>query len=135
MEGKIIDFPIDPEDIKHIHPVVVTYDPVPMFGKVQKFIRQKVQEGGHLNNSIFAPFEIINITDLEEIMDSANTHTFIDLLKEKNLSNNLDASEADFHNFFCNFLTIHEVISNGWQREQTDAFFKNSLEPSFNFRK
>ena len=133
LDGKIKNFPIEPKDIKRIHPVVVTYDPVPMFGKVQKLIREKIKEYGYLNADIFAPFEIVKMEDLEDVMDSADTHTLIDLLKEKNLSNNLDASEADFHNFLAYFINTHETISNGWQSEQSDIFFKKSLEPNLKF--
>ncbi len=131
LKGEIKDLPIDFKKITKIYPVVVTYDPVPMFGKVQKFIREKVKEAGYLEDEIFAPFEIINISDLENVMDSADKYTFIDLMQTKN--SDLDASEADFHNFLCHFMDKNTVLSNGWQREQHDIFFNESLKPSFTF--
>jgi len=132
-DGKVDKFPLKPQDIKLIHPVIITYEPIPMHGKIQRFIRQKVQEFGYLTDPIFAPLEIIDINDLEKIMDSGDRHTLIDLLYEKN-SGGTHASETNFNNFFAYFLRSHIVLSNGWNKEQWDKFDEDVFTPAFKFK-
>lgn len=118
-----ISFPLKPEDIKKIYPVIVTYEPVPMHAKMQRFVRQKVQEAGLLTDSIFAPLEIITIDDLERMRDSTNTSTIVELLEAKN-SGDPHSSETSFHNFFAKFLSENEILSSGWNAQKSEEMWK-----------
>lgn len=59
LSGKVTSLPIKPDAIKRIYPVVLTYEPIPMHAKMQRFVRQRVKDGGPLTNAIFAPLEIM----------------------------------------------------------------------------
>lgn len=116
--------------IEKIYPVIVTYESIPMYGKVQRYIRQKVREAGHLTDPMFAPLEVVTIGDIEQIIDSVNTVSLIDLLSEKN-SGDSHASESNLHNFFARYLSENTVICNGWQREQVDKTVNEVFSPFF----
>ena len=104
-----------------------------MHSKVQSFIRNKVQESSYLTDPIFAPLEIININDLEQIMDCADSLTLIDLLEEKNGSDP-HASDTNFRNFFATLINSREIKSTGWQKKQWEKFGKEILEPNLRFK-
>ncbi len=46
-QGKVGEFPLQPEDVKKIYPVILTYEEIPMHGKMQRFIRERVKEFGY----------------------------------------------------------------------------------------
>jgi hypothetical protein len=121
--GQIDKLPILTEKISKIYPVLVTYEPIPMHAKMQRFVREKVFEAGLLRDAIFAPLEIMSIEDLERLRDASTSSTIIDLL---GIKNNTDphASETSFHNFFSRFLFSNEVISNGWNVEKSKNIWK-----------
>lgn len=132
---------LDKLEIKHnqiekIYPVIVTYESVPMHGKIQRFIRQKVQEAGYLTDAIFAPIEVIIIDDIENSIDAVDTVSLIDLLKEKNSEDDPHASESNFHNFFNQYLRNNTTICNGWQSDQVrltdEELFRPFFEDKFN---
>lgn len=118
-----------PKKIRRIYPVILTYEPIPMHAKMQKFIRQKVEEFGLLTDDIFAPLEIIQAGNLEKIMDCANTYTIIELLEKKH-GDCADSCETDLHNFLSIFLWTHKITCNGWQKAQfdrVDEMFRKKL--------
>ncbi len=121
--GQVDKFPVPQNGINKIYPVLVTYEPVPMHAKMQRFVREKVAEAGLLSDVIFAPLEIMSIEDLERLRDAATSSTIIDLLKIKN-NTDPHASETSFHNFFSRFLVSNEVISNGWNAEKSKNIWK-----------
>ncbi|MFA6429096.1 MAG: hypothetical protein WCV84_01190 [Patescibacteria group bacterium] len=131
--GQVPSLPMSPDTIKRVYPVIVTYEPIPMHAKIQRFVRQRVQETGNLTDDIFAPLEIIDISDLESFMDSADSQTLIELLEQKG-SSGPHASETNFNNFFAEFVNSHRVISNGWQSEQWVEFTKNVCRPNLTFK-
>jgi len=120
--------------INKVYPVIVIYESVPMHGKMQRFIRQKVQESGYLVKPIFAPLEVLNIADMEDTIDSVDTLSLIDLLNKKS-EGGQHASESNFHNFLAYYFSTNEVICNGWQKAQAEetteevfnSFFKDKF--------
>lgn len=128
--GVVTDLNINAALIEKIYPVIVTYESIPMYGKVQRLIRQKVSEAGHLVDPMFAPLEVVTIADIEQIIDSVNTVTLIDLLSAKN-SGDPHASESNLHNFFAWYLSVNTLICNGWQRGQVDKTFDEVFYPFF----
>lgn len=131
--GKVAGIMLPSDKIKRIYPVIVTYEPVPMHAKIQRFVRQRVHEAGHLKEDIFAPLEIIDINDLESLLDCADSKTFIELLEHKDTSDP-HASETSFNNFFATYLSEHRIICNGWQAEQWNNFTKDICTPNLNFK-
>ena len=128
--GQITGLNIDPNNIEKIYPVIVTYESVPMHGKLQRFIRQKVAEAGHLADAIFAPLEVMSIDDIENSLDAVETITLVELLNEKN-SGNPHASESSFHNFVTQYVATHTVLSSGWQAEQVNRTWREVFQPYF----
>ncbi|MBP6854880.1 MAG: hypothetical protein KBD26_03085 [Candidatus Pacebacteria bacterium] len=131
--GQVAKFPVDPAQIKKVYPVVVIYEAFPVGFKMQRLIRQKVKELGHLTDPIFAPLEIIYVGDLEYIMNGYDTFTFAELLEQKH-SGDPHASETSFHNFSTFYLHSNGVISNGWEREQSDKFSEEVTRPNLKFK-
>jgi hypothetical protein len=125
--GKVGNFPSEPLNIKRIYPVIVTYENLPMHGKILRFIRQKIREAGLLTDPIFAPVEILNIDDFERLTDVADTFTLIDLLDAKNIVNP-HASETSFHNFFANFFNTNRTISNGWLKVKSETIWNEIVK-------
>lgn len=130
-DGKI-SFPIDPKDIKKIYPVIVTYEPVPMHAKMQRFVRQKVQDASLLIDSIFAPLEIITVDDLERLRDATSTSTIVELLEAKD-NGDPHSIETSFHNFFAKFISENEILSNGWNAEKGEQIWKQ-IRKTLKFR-
>ena len=128
--GQIPGLNINPNNIEKVHPVIVTYEPVPMHGKLQRFIRQKVAEAGYLTDTIFAPLEVMSIDDIENSLDAIDTITLVELLNEKN-SGHPHASESSFHNFVTLYVSTHTVLSSGWQAEQVERTWKEVFQPYF----
>ena len=128
--GQIAGLNIDPNDIEKIYPVVVTYEPVPMHGKLQRLIRQKVAEAGHLTDAIFAPLEVMSIGDIENSLDAVGAITLVELMNEKN-SGHPHASESSFHNFVTQYVRTNTVLSSGWQAEQVDRTWREVFKPYF----
>ena len=131
--GQVLEVNIHPQEIEKIYPVIVTYETVPMHGKLQRFMRQKIIEAGFLTDSIFAPVEIITISDIESSLDSTETITLIQLLEKKNSSNE-HASESTLHNFTSQYMRLNTVISTGWQAQQIHQTWENLLIPYFRDR-
>lgn len=131
ISGAISIAGVDSSLIEKIYPVIVTYESVPMHGKMQRFIRQKVQEAGFLTGNVFAPLEIIIIDDLEHSIDAVETVSLIDILNEKNSGNDPHASESNLHNFFTQYLSQNRVLSTGWQRQQVDRVYDEVFLPFF----
>ncbi|MBI2473929.1 hypothetical protein HYV70_05260 [Candidatus Uhrbacteria bacterium] len=131
--GEIGGLSIKPEAIKRIYPVIVAYEPIPMHGKMQRYIRQQVNESGCLTDSIFAPLEIIYVGDLENVMDGVESYTLIDVLEAKD-SSDPHASETNFNNFYSHFVTSKGVLSNGWGKENFSTFWKKVFTPNFIFK-
>jgi len=129
--GLISDLEINPNQIEKIYPVVVTYEAVPMHGKMQRFIRQKIQETGYLTDDIFAPLEVITIGDVEHSIDAVDTISMIELLDRKNLLSDPHASESNFHNFFTEYVRDNDVICNGWQAQQVEQMWEDLIRPFF----
>lgn len=102
-----------------------------MHGKMQRFIRQKVREAGHLTDSIFAPLEVVTMDDIEHSIDAVDTTSMIDLLEQKNSTDDPHASEANFHNFLAHYLLNNITISNGWQAEQVNKTWEELFHPFF----
>ncbi len=127
---KITGLNIDPNNIEKIYPVIVTYEPVPMHGKLQRLIRQKVAEAGYLTDAIFAPLEVMTIDDIERSLDAVDTITLVELLDEKN-SGIPHASEANFHNFVSQYVSTYTVLSSGWQAEQVERTWREVFQPYF----
>lgn len=134
LQGKVPKIPINPHNIKKIYPVVVTYDPIPTHAKMQKFIREQVFNSGYLKNQIFAPLEIINISDLEAMMDVMESYSLIDILEQKNNAGN-HASETNFKNFFALFASKNTILSTGWQKNEYDKVWQNVIRPNLPFKK
>ncbi len=130
LAGAVGGLGIDPKQIEKIYPVIVTYENIPMFGKMQRLIRQKVQEAGFLTEDVFAPLEVISVDDLEESIDATETLTLIDLLNEKNAADE-HASESNLHNFFTRYLSLNKILSSGWQRLQVDRVYDEVFLPFF----
>lgn len=128
--GQITGLNIDTNNIEKIYPVIVTYEPVPMHGKLQRLIRQKVAEAGHLTDTIFAPLEVVTIDDIENSIDAVNTITMVELLDNKNLGDP-HASESNFNNFSSRYLGNNTVICNGWQRGQVNQTWDEVFRPFF----
>ncbi len=131
--GSVTSLPVKPDSIRRIYPVIVSYEPVPMHGKMQRYIRQRVSELGYLTDPIYAPVEIIHIGDLEKVMESVENYSFIDILKAKH-STNGHASETNFNNFYSNFVITNRVVSNGWGRGKLSEFWKKVFAPNFVFK-
>jgi hypothetical protein len=133
MAGEVSKFPVDPKQIKKVYPIVVVYEPFPVSFKMQRLIRQKVRELGHLVDPIFAPLEIVYVGDLESTMNAADDVTLIDLLEQKH-SGDPHASETSLHNFATLYLNSIGVLSNGWEKEQSDKFSKQIARPNLKFK-
>ena len=116
--------------LEEIYPVILMYEAVPMHGKVQRLIREKVRESGKLVKGTFKPLEVISIKEIEAYMDMANTLTFIELLERKH-SDGPHADEASLYNYICDLTSKEIVISNGWGRRQYDKFANDVLENFF----
>jgi len=132
-KGQVAALPFQPQEIKRIYPVILTYEQIPMHAKMQRFVRQKTQEYGYLIDGIFAPIEVIYIGDLELFMDCSDSLTLIELLEQKNSSDS-HASETNFNNFLTNYLGNHEIISNGWQLDQFKHFTDEIVDPNLIFK-
>lgn len=133
LSGKVPSLPIKPDTIKKIYPIVLTYEPIPMHAKMQRLVRQHVKDGGMLTTGIFAPIEVMDISDMESFMDCADSHTLIEMLEKKDSSGD-HASETSFHNFLTQFVASNTVISNGWQSDQLSAFFEKVCKPNLTFK-
>lgn len=132
-DGEIGSLPVTPASLKRIYPVIVTYEPVPMYGKMQRYIRQQVDKFGHLTDAIFAPLEILYIGDLENLMDGVESCTLIDVLEAKN-TGDPHAGETNFNNFYSFFTASQGIISNGWGKEKWDSFWQTVFMPNFKFK-
>ncbi len=120
-------------NITKIYPVIITYERIPMHGKIQRFIREKVKEFSYLQEQIFAPIEIIYIGDLENVMPMADSYTLIELLEEKH-SYNGHSQETDFNNFLANLIYSNKITSNGWIKEEFNKLHDNIFKPNFKFK-
>jgi len=134
-EGGVDKFSLKQDVIKKVYPVIVTYEPIPMHAKMQRFIRQRVRELGLLTNSVFSPLEIISVNDLEEVIDCVDSYTIIDLLQDKHSLSDPHKNEANFNNFFSSFTEHNTVMSNGWQRWRWDQFTEKVFKENFIFKK
>jgi|GEM_PF-1936687 len=133
LKGEVDGLLENPDSIKKIYPVIVIYEPAPMHGKMQRYIRQQVKEYGHLTDPIFAPLEIIYVGDLENAIDGIESYTVIDILEAKD-SNDPHASETNFNNFYSYFVTTKGVLSNGWGKESFTEFWQKVFAPNFIFK-
>jgi hypothetical protein len=105
-----------------------------MHAKIQRLVRQRVKALGHLTEDIYAPLEVIDISEMESLLDCANSLTIFQLLREKN-SKNIHASETNLNNFFASYLETHSIICNGWQSDQWAEFCKEVINPNLTFKK
>lgn len=133
MGGEVNGFPIDPKKIRRIFPVIVTYDPVPTHGKIQKFIREKISKLSLLQNKFFAPLEILDIGDIEQALDYAHERTLVDLFAKKHMMG-IDAKETSFHNFLYYFFQQEKCLSNNWQAEQFKKFLEEIFQMNLQFK-
>lgn len=115
--------------VKIIYPIIVLFDPLPTHGKLIRFIRDKLREENILTASIFAPLEILIVSDIETVSSILNKITIIDLLEIKK-ENDIHSSESSFGNFFANYAIENVLLHNGRARErrqETFNFLNNNL--------